>query len=160
MPPRSLRPRYGAGVAASLAAEAVFIGMVAMVAALRDRDPWMVTRVPASFLLGPEAIRPHGFVAGDVLIGLLTHLWLATLVGLVYAAVLPRLRISPVMGGLIAAAVLYALGFWILPLAFPVRLAPFWLPPTGRALQAGAHAVYGVVFGFVFGALVGRSARG
>jgi hypothetical protein len=55
-----------------------------------------------------------------------------------------------VAGGLIAAAVLYLLGFWLLPLLFPVWLAPFWLPPVGRLLQVVAHAVYGVIFGLAY----------
>lgn len=151
------RPRYPAGVGASLAAEAVFIVMVAVVLALQGKDPWMVARIPASFLLGPDAVHPPGWVTGDVLLGLLMHLWLGVLVGLVYAALLPRLRLSPVAGGLVAGAILYALGFWILPLLFPEWLAPFWLPPTGRALQAGAHAVYGVAFGWTYAGLRERS---
>lgn len=148
---------YSAGVAASLAAEAVFVLMVMLVAWLRDKDPWMVTRVPGSFLLGPDAVQPHGFVPADVLIGLLMHLWLAILVGLVYASLLPRLRLSPVAGGLAAGAVLYALGFWILPLLFPAWLSPFWLPPAGRALQAMAHAAYGVALGWTFAKLRGAA---
>lgn len=144
------RPRYAAGITASLIAEAVFIVMVAMVALLRGKDPWMVTRVPASFLLGPDAVQPPGFVAGDVLLGLGMHLALAVLVGVIYAALLPRLGVSPIVGGLITAAALYGLGFWLLPLLFPTWFAPFWLPPTGRALQAVAHTVYGVVFGLAF----------
>jgi ribose/xylose/arabinose/galactoside ABC-type transport system permease subunit len=144
------RPRYRAGIAASLIAEAVFIAMVAMVALLRGRDPWMVARVPASFLLGPDAVQPPGFVPRDVLLGLGMHLALGVLVGVIYAALLPRLGVSPVVGGLITGAVLYALGFWVSPLLFPVWLAPFWLPPTGKMLQGVAHAVYGVVFGLAF----------
>lgn len=144
------RTSFKAGVAASLVAEAVFIGVEMLVGWLRGKDPWMVTRVPGSFLLGPAATRPSGFVAGDVLLGLTTHLALAIIVGLAYAALLPRLGLSPVVGGLVTAAILYALGFWTLPLLFPHWLAPFWLPPMGRALQALAHAIYGVVFGWSF----------
>lgn len=143
-------PSYSAGVAASLIAEAVFVAMVAMVSALRGMDPWMVTRMPGSFLLGPDAVQPPGFVSGDVLVGMMMHLWLGILVGLIYAALLPRLGLSPLTGGLLAGAVLYLLGFWLLPLLFPFWLSPFWLPPTDRALQAMAHAVYGVVFGTAY----------
>lgn len=154
MPLSEERPDYRAGVGASLMAEVIFIIMVAVVALVRGRDPWMVTRVPGSFLLGPAAVEPPGFVPSDVLIGMLMHLWLGILVGLVYAALIPRLRLSPVVGGLIAGALLYALGFWLLPQLFPERLAPFWLPPTGRALQAMAHAVYGLVLGYAYGRLL------
>lgn len=144
------RVSYSAGVVASLIAEAVFIGMVALVSWVRGMDPWMVARVPASFLLGPGAIQPPGFVPGDVLLGMLMHLGMGILVGLIYAALLPRLGMSPIAGGLITAALLYAMGFWLLPLLFPVWLAPFWLPPTDKLLQAVAHAVYGVVFGIAY----------
>lgn len=148
-------PDYRAGILASLAAEAVFTGMVSVVALIRGMDPWMVTRVPASFLLGPEAVQPAGFVAGDVALGLSMHLLLGILVGVVYAILLPRLGISAVTGGLITGAILYALGFWALPLLFPAWLSPFWLPPLGRLLQAMAHAVYGWVFGVVYARLHG-----
>lgn len=143
-------PAYGAGVAASLLGEVVFMAMVAGTAALRGNDPWTVVRVPASFLFGPEAVQPPGFVTGEVAVGLLMHLLLGIIVGLAYAALLPRLRVSPVAGGLIAGGVLYALGFWLLPQLFPDWLSPFWLPPEGRALQAGAHVVYGLVFGLAY----------
>lgn len=113
----------------------------------------MVTRVPGSFILGPDAVHPPGFEPSDVLIGMLTHLCLSVLVGLVYAASLPRVGVSPVAGGFITGGVLYVLGFWILPLSFPQWLAPFWLPPMGRALQAVAHAVYGWAFGTAFARL-------
>lgn len=147
------RPRYGAGVIASLVAEAVFIAIVMMASWLRGTDPWMVTRMPGSFLLGPDAVRPPGFEPGDVLIGMLAHLGLGILVGLLYAALRPRLGVSPVAGGLITGGILYALGFWILPLAFPEWLAPFSLPPMEKMLEAVTHAVYGWVFGVVFARL-------
>lgn len=148
-------PRWAAGVAASLTAEAVFIAMVAMVSWVRGMDPWRVARVPAAFLMGPEAVEPPGFVAGDVLVGMLMHAGMGVLVGIIYSALLPRLRLSPLAGGLIAGAVLYLLGFWILPLLFPVSLAPFWLPATGKLLQAVAHAVYGATFGLAYSRLIG-----
>lgn len=156
---RLSRPHYGAGVAASLIAEAVFILMVAMVSLMRGMDPWMVARMPGSFLLGPAAVQPPGFVADDVLLGLGMHLALGILVGLVYAVLLPRLDVSPVMGGIIAGAILYGLGFWLLPRLFPQWLAPFWLPPTGRFLQAIAHVVYGMAFGYSYRWLEARGGR-
>ncbi len=144
------RSNYRAGIVASLIAEAVFILMVAMVSLQRGMDPWMVARMPGSFLLGPAAVQPPGFVLADVALGMLMHLLLAILVGVIYAAILPRLGVSPLVGGLIAGAMLYMLGFWILPLLFPTWLAPFWLPPMQKMMQAVAHAVYGWVFGLAY----------
>lgn len=155
--PAAERVDYTAGVFASLVAEVVFMSMVAVVAALRGMDPWMVVRVPASFLIGPNAVQPPGFVAGDVALGLMLHILLAVIVGLIYAALLPRLGLHPVTGGIITGAILYVLGFWLLPLLFPDWLAPFRLPPTDMVLQALAHAAYGVTLGLVYGRLAARS---
>lgn len=152
-----LHSRYGAGIAASLVAETAFILMVMMVSWMRGMDPWMVTRVPGAFVLGPAAATPPGFAPTDVAVGLAMHLVLAIIVGALYAALLPRTGLSPIAGGLVTAAILYTLGFWALPLLFPGWLAPFWLPPTGRALQAVAHAVYGTVFGWTYGRLARRA---
>ena len=143
-------PDYRAGVWAALGAEAVFIAVVATMAVARGRDPLMVLRILATFVLGPEAVQPSGSIGGAVAIGLLIHLLMSVVVGVIYATLLPRLRISPVAGGLITGAVLYTLGFWVLPLLFPAWLLPFWLPPTGKLLQAVAHAGYGWVFGRTF----------
>lgn len=148
-----------AGVWASLTAEAVFIAMVAMVSAVRGMDPWMVTRVPGSFLLGPDAVQPPGFVSSDVLLGMLMHLWMGIMVGLIYAILLPRLDVSALAGGLIAGAVLYGAGFWLLPLLFPVWLSPFWLPTSGKLLQAVAHAAYGLVLGLSYRRLASPQTR-
>lgn len=126
------------------------MSMVALASAFRGMDPWKVMRMPGAFVLGPDAVNPPGLVLDEVVVGLLMHLWLGILVGLAYAALLPRLRVSPVQGGLIAGALLYGLGFWLLPHLFPAWLAPFWLPAVDRALQAAAHAVYGASFGVAF----------
>ncbi|MFW6084483.1 MAG: hypothetical protein ACODAA_04660, partial [Gemmatimonadota bacterium] len=123
---------YGAGVLASLIAEVVFVGLAAAMAAVRTGDPWTPVRLPGALLLGPAAVRPSGFVAGDVVVGAAMHLWLGVLVGLLYAALLPRLGVSPLGGGLIAGLVLYLLGFWVLPQLYPDWLAPFRLPLATR----------------------------
>jgi hypothetical protein len=153
----SARPAFAAGVYASLIAEAVFIAMVAMVSALRGMDPWMVTRMPAAFIIGPDAVQPPGFVPADVALGMTMHVALAIVVGLVYATLLPRLRLHAVAGGIITGAILYGLGFWLLPILFPRWLAPFWLPASGKLLEAMAHAVYGVALGLAFGRLADDS---
>jgi hypothetical protein len=149
-------PRLLAGVYAALTAEAVFMTAVAAMASLRGGDPWKVVRVPASFLIGPDATRPQGFVPGDVLLGLLMHLFFGALVGVLYARLLQRLRLSPLTGGVLAGGILYGFGFWLLPALFPAWLEPFRLPLAGKALQAVAHVVYGVVLGLVFVRLTRR----
>jgi hypothetical protein len=124
--------------------------VVAVMSSLRSGDPWKVVKVPASFLVGPDATRPQGFVPADVFLGLLTHLFLGALVGVLYAWLLPPLRLSPLAGGVLAGGLLYGFGFWLLPALFPARLEPFRLPLAGKTLQAIAHLVYGIVLSLAY----------
>lgn len=145
--------RDAAGIIASLAAEIAFVALVAAASTMKGKDPWQVVKVPATFLIGPEVVRPPGFVVGDVLLGALTHIAVAILVGLAYARLLPRLDLSPLAGGMLAAALLYGFGFWILPRLFPQWLQPFLLSRGELALQALAHLVYGLVLAVVYARL-------
>lgn len=124
--------------------------MVAGVAWWREQSPWQVVKMPATFLLGPQAVLPAGFAPQDIALGLAAHLGASILVGVLFAWALPRLCLAPLTGGLLLGGLLYLFGFWVLPLLFPHWLAPFWLPPPERALQALAHAVYGVIFGLTY----------
>jgi hypothetical protein len=144
------RPRYTAGITASLIAEAVFITVNMPILAVMGKDAWAVARMPASLVAGPSVMEPPGFAPADVLLGLGMHVALGILVGVVYAALLPRLGVSPIVGGLIAGAVLYLLGFVLLPAVFPDWLAPFRVPRLMHMIEIITHAVYGVVFGLAF----------
>jgi hypothetical protein len=144
------RPRYAAGITASLIAEAVFIAVNMPILAVMGKDAWAVARMPASLVAGPAVMEPPGFVPADVLLGLGMHVALGILVGVVYAVLLPRLGVSPILGGLTAGAVLYLLGFLLLPAVFPDWLAPFRVPPLMHMVEIITHAVYGVVFGLAF----------
>lgn len=144
------RPRYAAGITASLIAEAVFIAVNMPILAAMGKDVWAVARMPGSLVAGPSVMEPPGLVPADVLLGLGMHAALGVLVGLVYAALLPRLGVSPITAGLIAGAVLYLFGFLILPAVFPGWLAPFRVPPLMHVIEIITHAVYGVVFGLAF----------
>lgn len=149
--------RFAEGVTAAFVAEAMFIAFMTTVAWVRGADPWTASRMAGALVLGPDAVEPPGLVAADVAIGLGLHVAMAVLVGLLYAALLPRIGVSPVAGGIITGMLLYLLGFWILPLLFPAWLAPFWLPPFDRLLQAIGHLAYGYAFGRVFALLASRA---
>lgn len=153
---RSHSPAYGDGIVAALFAEAAFLLMMTAAALLMGMDAWQPSRMAGALVLGPAAMVPAGFDAGDVLTGLGMHAGMAVLVGLLYALLLPRLRLSPIAGGILTGMLLYLFGFWVLPLLFPEWLAPFWVPTSGKILQAVTHTFYGVVFGWVYARRVQR----
>ena len=106
-------PHYPTGVAASLMAEVGFLFLAVAAMWLQGKSPWMPPRMPATLIVGPRALHPPGFVPHNIVLGLLMHLWLAVLVGGLYAALRPRLRVprgggtyhrrDPVRAGLLGA---------------------------------------------------------
>ena len=155
----SARPNYRAGVTASLVAETAFVALMMGLLAARGKDPWKITRASASLVFGPGVAEPPGFVPGDVARGLSMHVTYSVIAGGLYAALLPRLRLSPVQGGLVTGGVLYALGSYILPAALGDWVEPMKKSPKEKAITAVTHAFYGVVFGAVYDQLTKRSGR-
>lgn len=153
------RIRFGAGIGASLVAETVFILSKVPILAATGGDVWAVVRIPAAMAVGPEAMRPTGWVPADVLLGGAMHVGMAILVGILYAILLPRLGISAVAGGLLAGAVLYLFGFLVLPAVFPDWLAPFRLTPIRHLVEIAMHGAYGLVFGWSYRRWWARSSR-
>ncbi len=153
------RIRYGAGIGASLVAETAFVLSTMSLLAVMGRDVWAVVRLPAVLAWGPKVTRPHGWVLEDVLLGAAMHAGLAILVGICYAVLLPRLAVSAVIGGLMAGAALYVLGFLVLPAVFPEWLAPFRVSPVMHLAQIAMHAGYGFVFGWSYRRTADRSPR-
>jgi hypothetical protein len=152
-----VREGYGAGVAATLVAEAAFVALTMGLIKARGKDPWEPTRASASLVFGPKVARPPGFVPGDVARGLSMHVTYSLIAGVIYAALLPRLRLSPVRGGLITGEVLYSLGSVILPATLGEWVEPMKKSPKENAVQVLTHAFYGVILGAVYDNLTQRS---
>lgn len=145
-----VRPNYRADVTASLAAETGFVALMMGLMAAQAKDPWKPTRASASLAFGPGVAEPPGFVPGDVVRGLTMHAAYSVLAGGLYAALLPRLRLSPVQGGLVTGGVLYALGSYILPATLDDWVEPMKKSPKEKGLTAMTHALYGLVFGLSY----------
>lgn len=154
-----VRGEYWAGITASLVAETAFVGLMMGLMAARGKDPWKITRASASLVFGPGVAEPPGFVPGDVARGLSMHVIYSVMAGGLYAALLPKLRLTPVQGGLVTGGVLYALGSYILPATLGDWLEPMKKSPKEKAMTAVTHAFYGVVFGLVYDRLTKRSRR-
>ena len=154
-----MRPNLRAGITASLVAETAFLALMMGLMAGRGKDPWKITRASASLVFGPSVAEPPGFVPGDGARGLSMHVIYSVIAGGIYAALLPKLRLTPVQGGLVTAGMLYALGSYILPATLGDWVEPMKKSPKEKAMTAVTHAFYGVVFGMAYDQLTKRSRR-
>lgn len=152
----SLRADYGAGITASLIAETAFVALMMGLMTARGKDAWKPTRASASLVFGPGVAEPPGFVPADVARGLSMHVTYSVIAGGLYAALLPRLRLTPTQGGLVTGGVLYALGSYILPAMLGEWVEPMNKSPKEKVMTAMTHAFYGVVFGLAYRELTKR----
>jgi hypothetical protein len=91
--------------------------------------------------------------------GLGMHVTYSVIAGGAYAALLPRLRLTPVQAGLVIGGLFYALGSYILPAALGDWVEPMEKSPEEKAITAVIHAMYGVVFGIAYQTLTRRSGK-
>lgn len=157
--PGSREADYRSGIASSLVAEAVFVAVGMGMLYLRGGDPWHIVRASASLVFGPDVASPPDFVPGDVARGAGMHVAYSLVTGAVYATLLPRLRLTPVQGGLVAGGVLYLLGTWLLPAALGDWVAPMRKSGAEKIVAAGMHVLYGVVFGVAYRVISERRRR-
>ena len=141
---------YTAAVIASLVAEAVFTFLGVGISAVRNEDVWGTVKMPAALVLGSDGMQASSRLTSQIEIGILMHVLLAVLVGWIYAVLFPQLRISPISAGVATGLILYLLGLWILPAAFPNWLSSWRVPLTDLVIEAGTHVIYGVVFGIAY----------
>lgn len=116
--------------------------------------------IHVAMTLGTLVVRPPGVAAW--MVGLLMHLTISGLVGLVYAAVFEHLlhRAGPGAGALVSVvhAVATGLALGLLPRVHPlipeVSAAPgafFSNLPTGVVTVFALHLVYGIMVGTLYG---------
>lgn len=85
------------------------------------------------------------------------HVIYSAIAGVLYAALLPRLRLTPVQGGLLTGGVLYGLGSYVLPAALGDWVEPMMKSPKEKAMTAVTHAFYRVMLGLAYEQLSKRS---
>ena len=142
---------YRAGALAGLAAGvAMSFIMMALTTFMMNMGPWAAPKMAWSLVTGPEVIRP-GFEMGPVMGGMVVHLGLSTMFGLVFAWLA-----SVVPLGDVALGMLYGFGLYVTNLVLVPKLLPGWAghmyPPNAmmHVISALEHAFFGLVVGWAY----------
>jgi hypothetical protein len=163
---RRAMPRHSAPLAGRVGLAGALAGLggglaMALVAALLtgalDQDLWLQPKVIASLVLGSPASEAAGFALGPVALGLLIHLLVAMLLGVLFARFMHRVARLPSDFGVPEVAGV-AFGFLIWAAAYFVVLpvaAPGLLSIYAPALLI-QHLVYGASTGLVYAWLCPR----
>lgn len=146
-----------AGALAGLGGGLAMTIVAALLTSALDQDLWLQPKVIASLVLGPSASEAAGFVLGPVVLGLLIHLLVATLLGVVFArfmhhiARLPSDFGVPEVAGVVFGLLIWAVAYFVV---LPV-VAPGLLGIYAPALLI-QHLVYGASTGLLYAWLCPR----
>ena len=142
---------YRAGALAGLAAGVVMsFAMMTLTTFMMNMGPWAAPKMAWSLLAGREAIRP-GFEMGPVMGGMMVHLGLSAMFGLVFAWLTSVVSLGNVALGALYGFLLYLTNIVLVP-----RLLPGWAghmyPPNGmmHVMSALEHAFFGLVLGWAY----------
>lgn len=145
-----LWPGALAGAVAGIVMAAAMMGYMFV----RQQSVWTNPNLIAVMWMGPEAA--NGSFGIATIIGFATHMatsMLMGVIGLLFIAALPR-------GRTLLAAFAYALASYPVAIAFVMTWAnPLFVERTQVVPMTVAHIVFGLVYGWTFLALVGRSDR-
>lgn len=153
MPAARIHGLVRSGALAGLAGGAAMAASSMLLASLYRLDVWFQWKAIASLAMGPAALAQFGFAALPVFAGLLIHLAVSVLLGVLIAFASRRLlRLpsdygAPAVAGLVFGLMLWLLAFFALPAIAPV-MAGVYAPAF--ILQ---HIVYGTVASMVYATL-------
>jgi hypothetical protein len=145
------RSRFGAGALAALLAECVFVALEVLLHSVTGKSPLDPLRMPAVLVIGSESLPASHLIASRLEIGILLHVALSILVGVLYAASVQRLGIGAISAGVATGLILYLLAFYVFPLAWPAWFADWNVTWTRKAVEALTHGGYGFVLGLAYG---------
>lgn len=145
------------GALSGLGGGGAMIIIAAMLTYVLNQDPWAQLRLLAQPIMGSAATATSGFAMGPVLVGLLVHLSIAALLGVLFAllvrwlARLPSLLSLPEMAGLAYGLLLWAaVYFLVAPFASSLMLTT--AAPVLPVLLI-QHMVYGASTGLLYSML-------
>jgi len=143
-----------AGALAGLGGGLAMTIVSALLTRALDQDLWLQPKVIASLVLGSSATTSAGFAAAPVLLGLLIHLAVAALLGVLFELFMRRItRLPSDYGVPEVAGLAYGLLIWLAAyfIVLPL-LAPALLSIYAPALLI-QHLVYGAVTGLLYAVL-------
>lgn len=141
-----------AGILAGLLAGLLMtVPMMAVAAFLIDLDAWAAPKMAWSLVAGREVIRP-GFELVPVVGGVIVHLGLSAVYGLVFAGLAALFHSGSVLLGAAFGIGLYVVNILLVPTLFP-SWAGHMYPANAlmHVISAAEHAFFGFVWAWAYG---------
>lgn len=145
-----------AAVSAGVVAAIIFMMLeMALVMLLQGESPWAPPRMMAAMVMGEGVLPPPGtFDAMIMMVAMTIHLILSVILGAVLGFFISRLSLSlaaSIVAGTVFGLVIYFINFYGFTAIFP------WFAMARGTISIVAHAVFGLVLGWVYHAVAVRN---
>lgn len=145
---------WKAAIWAGIVAGIVFIMLeMALVALLQGMSPWGPPRMMAAMVMGEGVLPPPAtFDFGIMMVAMIIHMMLSILLAIILGFGISRFGLSLLAAILVGAAfgvVVYYVNFYGFTQLFP------WFAMARGAISIFAHAMFGLVLGWVYHAMAG-----
>lgn len=142
------------GIVWGVVAGIVFAMFEMIMAAILGQGFFMPLRMIGAIILGQGALMPTYSLAGAAVVGIILHMMLAAMYGLVFGVVVgavAALRSSRVT--LVVAATVYGFALWIFNFYVVTAVAFDWFKMANTTVQFFAHTFFfGTMLGLLFAA--------
>lgn len=139
----------GAAIRAGIISGAFFLVAVMALTWWAIGSPWVITRLVASLILGPEALPPPAtFTVGTAVVALIVHFALSIGYAMLIAFVLHRWgMVVGIVGGAILGLAIFAINFYTVSYLVP------WFFPMRSWMLVASHALFGAMAGGIYEAM-------
>lgn len=143
---------WKAAVWAGIIAGIVFMMLeMVLVATVGGGSPWGPPRMIAAMVMGKGALPPPPtFDATIMAVAMMIHMVLSILLGIILGWAISKWRMSlmtAIIAGTVFGLIVYFVDFYVMTAVFP------WFAMARGAVSIFAHAVFGLVLGWVYHAM-------
>jgi len=148
-----------AAVWAGIVAGVVFMMLeMALVMLVQGQSPWGPPRMMAAMVMGESVLPPPGtFDAMIMMVAMTIHLILSIILGAILGFFISKLSLhttAAIISGTLFGIAVYFINFYIFTAIFP------WFAMARGAVSIFAHAVFGLVLGWVYHVIAARGING
>ncbi len=150
---------WKAAIWAGLIAGVVFMMLeMALMGTIGGQSPWGPPRMIAAMAMGETVLPPPAtFDAGIMMVAMMIHFMLSIVFGVILGWAISRWRMNLATAVIVGTAfglLIYFVDFYLMTAIFP------WFAMARGGISAFAHAVFGLVLGWVYHAAASRRGAG
>ncbi|MFC5475658.1 hypothetical protein [Paraherbaspirillum soli] len=150
-------PDWPAAAASGFAAGAIVMVLELLwTSIMADSSPWIISRMVAAIVLGPDTMQQTSFSAGIVGVALATHYVLGIVFGVILAGIIAPFHFDSSAGMVLLTGAVFGLALYMFNFYGMVRFFSWFAEMRGLANMA-SHLIFGMATAIMYWQLERRT---